>query len=120
VSTTIKSALEAAVAGRTSEALALVNALVLERADCPYLLVWQAILIQVQDPVGPQTLEDAEAGLLQAYATDPNYLPAIQELAHYYDAVRPDADKALAFATQYIEKSQKILDEMRQIIDGAA
>jgi hypothetical protein len=116
----IKSILEAAAAGRAADALAETNALLRDHPDCPYLLVWQAILIQVQDPAGAQTLEDAEASLLRAHATDSNYLPALQELAHYYDAVSPDQEKARIFASRYIEKSQKVLDEMRTIVNAPA
>lgn len=114
-----RSILEAAEAGRTTEALAEANALLRDHPDCPYLLVLHAVLIQVQDPTGEQTLEDAEASLLRAHATDPNYLPALEELAHYYDAVNCDPVKARAFAAAYIEKSRRILDEMQAIVDGS-
>jgi len=119
-STSIKSILEAAAAGKTAEALTGTIALLQERPDCPYLLVWHAVLIQVQDPVGEQTLEEAEASLLRAHATDANYIPALEELAHYYDAVKPDPIKARAFASAYIETSRKVLDEMQAIVDAPA
>lgn len=111
----VRSILIAAGEGQTGEALTETTALLRDQPDCPYLLVWRAILIQVQDPAGPHTLDEAEACLLRAHATDPNYLPALEELAHYYDSVNPDLEKARAFAYRYIEKAQKALDEMRRI-----
>jgi hypothetical protein len=50
---------------------------------------------------------------------DRSYLPAQEELANYYDAVDPDPVKARAFAAAYIEKSQKILAQMRMIVDAS-
>lgn len=116
--TRIKSILDAMAAGRSADALAATDALLGAHPDCPYLLVWRAVLIQVQDPAGKQTLEDAEASLLRAHASDPNYLPALQELAHFYHAVSRDHKKARIFASRYIEKSQELLQEMRAIING--
>jgi hypothetical protein len=114
----IRSILEAAAVGRTAEALADTSALLRDHPDCPYLLVLHAIFIQVHDPAGGQTLEDAEASLLRAHATDANYLPALEELAHYYDAVHPDPTKARAFAAAYIAKTRKILGEMQTIVES--
>jgi hypothetical protein len=116
----IKTVLEAARTGEISKALAVTGALLQERADCPYLLVLHARLIQLEvDLVSGYTLADAEASLPGAHQTDPSYLPALEDLAHYYDAVDPDPVKARDFAAQYIEKNRKILEEMEQIIDDA-
>ena len=119
-SISIRSILEAAAAGELAQALVRAGASLREHADCPYLLVWHAILIQAQDPAGEETFEDAEASLLRAHATDPNYLPALEELAHYYDAVSPDPVKARTFAAAYIEKSRRALGEMQGIVDASA
>jgi len=119
-SITMKSILEAAADGRTSEALAGTNALLGAHPDCPYLLVWQAILIQVQGPDSTQTLDDAEASLIRAHTIDPNYLPALEELAHFYDAVKCNREKAREFASRYIQRSQKIVNNLRTIIDTPA
>jgi hypothetical protein len=39
------------------------------------------------------TLEEAEEVLLRAHSVDRSYLPALEELAHYYDAVKPDPER---------------------------
>jgi hypothetical protein len=111
--------LNAAHAGDVSRALELSTALLAEFEDCPYLLVLHSILIRMEDSETlSHTLEEAEQVLLRAHSVDKSYLPALEELAHYYDAVRPDPEKARAFASRYIEKSQKVLDEMRAIVDA--
>jgi hypothetical protein len=113
--------LEAARIDDISRALELSTALLTECEDCPYLLVLHSILIRMEDsePLS-HTLEEAEQALLRAHSLDHSYLPALEELAHYYDAVSPDPAKARAFAAAYIEKSRKVLDEMQTIVDTSA
>jgi hypothetical protein len=113
--------LKAADADDISRALELSTALLAEFDDCPYLLVLHSILIRMEDSATlSHTLEEAEQVLLQAHSVDRSYLPALEELAHFYDAVHPDPEKARAFASRYIEKSQKVLDEMRTIVNAPA
>ena len=115
-STSITKILEASAAGQTGHALALSSALLEEHPDCPYLLVSHAVLIQIQDPPGEHTHEEAEESLLRAHATDKDYLSAVEELAHFYYAVRPDAAKARLFAREYIERSRQIVERMHAIL----
>ena len=110
--------LEAAAAGQTAHALELSSALLKEHPDCPYLLVAHAVLIQLQDPAGEHTLEEAEASLIRAHATDNNYLPAVEELALFYYAVRPDAAKARVFAREYIRRNGEIVERMHAILEA--
>jgi hypothetical protein len=113
----ITAILEAARADDISRALELSTALLSEYEDCPYLLVLHSILIRMEDSEHlSHTLEEAEQALLRAHSLDHSYLPALEELAHYYDAVSPDAKKAHAFAAEYIEKGRKVLGEMRTIV----
>ena len=63
-------------------------------------------------------MSEAEECLLRAHATDPNYLPALEQLPHFYDAVSPDAAKARAFAAAYLEKSRKVLEELQDIVNS--
>ena len=62
-------------------------------------------------------MSEAEECLLRAHATDPNYLPALEQLPHFYDAVSPDAAKARAFAAAYLE-SRKVLEELQDIVNS--
>ena len=117
-STSIKVILEAAAAGRTLEAVQLSSALLRDYPDCPYLLVFHAIFIQSLDTVEDDyTLDDAEASLLKAHEVDKSYLPALEELTHFYDIVKPAPAKARTFAKAYIEKSRKILEDMQTIVE---
>ena len=113
--------LEAAGTGDVRQALEVCSALLNECPDSPYLLVWRAILIQAQDdPACSLTLQDAEQSLLRAYGTDANYLPALEELAHFYDAVEPDAMKARKYAREYLDKSYEVLHQLRTIAGNAS
>jgi hypothetical protein len=114
----MRALLEDAAAGRLREALDRSGVLLMQQPDCLYLLVWRAILIQAQDSAEGPTLEEAEECLLRAHATDPNYLPALEELAHFDDAIRPADVKAQTFAAAYLEKSTRPLEEMREILNG--
>ena len=87
--------------------------------DCPYLLVRRGILIQLGDDEDDGlTLADAERCLLEANATDPMYLPALEELAHFYDAVRPHPQRARNYAQRYIQEAKPILEAMQSIASG--
>lgn len=114
---TTSSVLALARAGDTARGLEMIGEALEAQPDCPYLLVLQAVLIQAQRTEGPLGLKDAERSLLKAYATDAGYLPAIEELAHYYDAVEPDEEKARAYARQYIDGTSEPLSRMREILE---
>ena len=111
--------LDAARADEISRALELSSALLKKYTDCPYLLVLHSILIRHDNSEQlSHTLRDAEESLLRAHSVDRSYLPALEELAHFYDAVDSNPERARAFAAAYIEKGQKVLDEMRAIVDA--
>lgn len=88
--------------------------------DCPHLLVRKAILIQVQsEPIGVPGLDEAERCLLAAYAHDDKFLEAIEELAHFYDAVCPDATKARMYAARYIALATPVIRDLTAILGGS-
>jgi hypothetical protein len=102
------------------ETLRLIEEAVAAHPKCPVLLVKKAILIQTQDDLdGTPTLDDAERCLLEAHALDDKYLDALEELAHFYDAVNVDRAKARSFAEQYIGLVSPVLRDMTEIRDGA-
>jgi hypothetical protein len=116
-SPSIKTILETAHAGRKREALQQLSALLRGFPDCPYLLVFFSIFVLWQDSEDDgYTLDDVEAALLKAHEVDKSYLPALEELAHFYDVMKPDPAKARAFASSYIEKTRKILEDMQAIV----
>lgn len=102
--------------GETEAALALTTELLTAIEACPYLLVLRARLIQVTDSDPSLTLRDAEACLLAALEVEPNYLPALEELAHYYDSVWPDPGKAHEYATRSLAIVEELREAMRAIL----
>jgi hypothetical protein len=84
--------------------------------ECPYHLVKRAIAIQVQDDEPIYSLQDAEADLLGAHRRDPAHLEALEELAHFYDAVIPDSEKAKAYAQLCRDRAAKLVDDMDRIL----
>jgi hypothetical protein len=79
-----------------------------------FSLVQRAILIQVSDEDGD--LSDAESCLLKALDLDPHSIEALQEAAHFYDAVTPHAAKAMEYASRCREQAAKVLAEMDSIL----
>jgi hypothetical protein len=83
-------------------ALALVDRLLLGTLDRPYLLVTHGMLIQLLDYQNGPPLQ--EKNFLMALRLAPGSLDALEELAHYYDAVAPNATKAKFYAAEYFKK----------------
>ena len=98
-------------------ALALVDHLLLGAPDCPYLLVTRGMLIQLLDHQNGPTLQEAEKSFLAALKLAPGSLDALEELAHYYDAVAPDATKAKFYAAEYFKKAEPALEKIRVILN---
>ena len=98
------------------EALRLIDRLLLRAPDCPYLLVTRGILIQLLDHQNGPPLQEAEENFLKALALAPGNLDALEELAHYYDAVAPDAIKAKFYAREYLEKAEPALEKIKKIL----
>ena len=101
--------------GRRADALRLTTDLLRADGGCPYLLVLRSRLIQVDESDSTLTLEDAENCLLAAVRIDPTYLAALEDLAHYYDAVAPDRAKARLYASQFLEQVNTQVLEMERI-----
>jgi hypothetical protein len=112
--------LEHAHAGEHEQAAALAGQILARHSDCPYVLVLRSLVIQMQESTTGPNLKDAERSLLQAVDVDKSYLPALEELAHYYDAVDPDSQKARFYASRYIEIVEPVLREMKEILNAPA
>ena len=76
-------------------------------------LVDRAIRLQLSDEAELSEIEDC---LKRALSLDPNSIEALQEAAHFYDAVVPNARKARKLAAQCREKAIKVIAEMDGII----
>lgn len=62
-------------------------------------------------------LSEVEECLVRAIELDPDSLEALQEIAHLYDAVLPNPDKARGFARRCREQAMKIVSEMDGILE---
>jgi predicted Zn-dependent protease len=105
-------------AERYAEALGVVVRLLEKNRASPYLLQTKADLIQLQDNSDAPPLDEVEQCLLQAHRMNPNDSEIIEDLAHYYDAVSADDDKAKQYATLYLKKIDGGMKAMKKIIDG--
>jgi hypothetical protein len=76
-------------------------------------LVDRAIRLQLSDD---GDLSETENCLKRALRLDPNNIEALQEAAHFYDAVVPNAQKARRFAASCRDKALKVAAEMDSII----
>lgn len=97
------------------EALVLVAA-ELATAETPSLLVLRGILTQVSEHPA-LTLQDARGSFERAIELAPDEPEAYEELAHFFDAVEPDRDKAEEFYRLALAKGagpscQEALDEL--------
>ncbi len=105
---------------RFDEALSLVDRLLSKCPDCPYLLVTRGMAIQLLDHQGGPPLHEAERSFLRALEIEPDYLAAIEELAHYYDAVADDTKKAQYFAREYLRRVEPSLKKLNVILSEKA
>jgi len=69
-----------------------------------------------EDPVS-LGLDEVEMCLSKALELDPGHLEALEEAAHFYDAVMPDRTKAVMYAQHYIQIAGKVVSDMQAIID---
>jgi hypothetical protein len=76
-------------------------------------LVDRAVRLQLSDGGELSEVEDC---LKKAVSLDPNSIEALQEAAHFYDAVVPNAQKARKFAARCRDEAVKVAAEMDSII----
>ncbi len=80
-------------------------------------LVDRAIRLQLADS---GDLSEVEACLRKALALDPGNIEALQETAHFYDAVTPNAKKAKKYAVDCRGRAASVASEMDGILEGVA
>ncbi|MFZ0415129.1 MAG: hypothetical protein WA766_07125 [Candidatus Acidiferrales bacterium] len=98
------------------DVLTTIDKLLVECPDCPSLLVSRGVVIQLLDHREGPALNEAERSFLRALEVAPDNVSAIEELAHYYDAVVNDPAKAKHFAREYLSRVQPVIEEMRTIL----
>jgi hypothetical protein len=76
-----------------------------------------AQLIQVQTGDDTPSLDEAERALVAAHKFAPEYIDALQELAHYYDAVADRPVLARRYATLCLQLLDKAREEMIRITE---
>ena len=98
------------------EALAKIDRSLAQCPDCPSLLVSRGVVIQLLDHREGPALSEAERSFLRALEVSPDNVNAIEELAHYYDAVADDSEKAKHFAREYLSRVEPVIQEMRALL----
>jgi tetratricopeptide (TPR) repeat protein len=88
----------------------------MSRPLTPHELVMKGRYIQLRSE-GPQTLDDAERAFLMALELDPDYVPAILELAWFYHSVLGQPSRALPFFENAYRLS---LNHLREALKGRA
>src|ERR1700683_2503704 len=94
-----------------------------QHRECADFWVTRARLLMLEDePLDdhvPQGLGEVERCILKALDLDPEHLEAIEEAAHFYDAVVPDRNKAVTYAERYLQLAGKVVEDMKAIVRGA-
>ena len=92
-----------------------------EHSECVDLWVTRARLLRLDDgPTGDETdygLDEAEKFILKALDLDPDHPEALEEAAHFYDAVVPDRNRAVMYAERCLQLAAKVVDDMKAIIE---
>jgi hypothetical protein len=78
-----------------------------------FALVQRAIRLQLSDDA---ELSEVEVCLLKAVELDATSIEALQEAAHFYDAVLPDEAKATEFALRCRAQAANVSAEMDEIL----
>lgn len=99
-----------------NEALSEVELDLEQKKDCPYLWLLRGNLIQLSEPASPKPLEEAEKSYLKALELDPDYIQAMESLAHFYDIVIPDKKRAHKFANLAQTRVKEIGEDMIEIL----
>jgi len=98
------------------EALRLIDLAISNQNDNSFLWILRGNAIQLaESPSGPP-LEEAERSYLQALSLNGRDLYAIESIAHFYDAVVPNADKAKFYAQEYLDLTEKVRADMCSIL----
>lgn len=101
------------------EALLLVSDLCAKNPYSPYLWIVRARLEILEGGSDSNPFGDAEKFLLCAYQINPNDIEALEELAHFYDVIEPNREKAQRFASLLIEKIEILERDMKNILEDA-
>ena len=98
------------------EALAKVDELLVSNPLAAQLYLLRGQLIQLQRESTQYSLDDVEKSFKMAVELDATYFDALVELMHFYDAVCPNAPKAIAYAKQVRTIAQKALEEASAVL----
>jgi len=99
-----------------NEALREVELDLVQNDECPYLWLLRGNLLQLSESVSPMPLEEAEKSYLKALELDPDYIQAMENLAHFYDIVVPDKKRAHEFARLVQNRVGQLSKDMAEIM----
>ena len=63
------------------------------------------------------SLKDAEDSLMQAHEIDANNLDIVEDLAHFYDAMKDDRIMAVKYSRMWLAMVEKRSREIRAILE---
>ena len=101
------------------EALLLVSDLCTKNPYSPYLWIVRARLEMLEGGSDSNPFGDAEQFLLSAHQINPNDIDALEELAHFYDVIEPNREKAQRFASLLLEKIAILERDMKNILEDS-
>jgi hypothetical protein len=99
-----------------NEALFEVEADLKHKDDCPYLWLLRGNLVQLASEPPTLTLEEAEKSYIKALTLDPDYIEAMESLAHFFDVVIPDRKRAHEYAQLALRRMERVTADMNEIV----
>lgn len=97
-------------------ALAQLEKVKVHHQECPYLWILRGDLIQLLDTQDGPPLKEAGISYRKAVMLDSNNVYAIESLAHFYDAIEQQPERARYYANIFIKKVKQSLSDMEQIL----
>ncbi len=98
-----------------NEALCVLELSLKGASDCPYLWLLRGHLVQLSTEPQSLTLKDAEISYLRALEIDPDYVEALESLAHFHDVVIPTKVRAREYAQLVLKRIEIMSSSMRKI-----
>jgi hypothetical protein len=115
---TLRQIRELAATDKFDLALRELETLVQSNKECACLWLLRGDLIQLSSGEAFE-LKDAEESYRKAHELNPNALEALESLAHFYDIVDPKPLEARKYALTCLDKAQKLVQDMEQIVQDS-
>jgi hypothetical protein len=101
-----------------SKALWLIDKLCTKSPHSPYLWIMRARLEMLEGGSDSNPFGDAEKFLLIAYQINPNDFEVLEELAHFYDVIKPNQENAVKFSSLLLSKVKNLEQDMKIMLES--